>query len=132
MLFHFPPFFHFILLLYFFQHRCTLLINYKVSVNKREQLFPCSAISLAKAAFVVWPSIYHHSTLVRLEPLHAPVRASPIKIMDSWVDAFLSSLNNAVIYMPFYHFSVLQAVWMQLINPKSASAGDFSLRTCFV
>lgn len=53
-------------LLYMFPHPCLCLINYKVSINKREQLFKCSAISLAKAIFILQPFIYHHSTLVRL------------------------------------------------------------------
>lgn len=57
-------------LLYIFLHPCLPLINYKVSINKREQLFTCSAISLAKAIFILRPFIYHHSTLVRAIACH--------------------------------------------------------------
>lgn len=97
-------------LLCIFQLPCLSLINYKVSINKREQLFACSAISLVKAIFILRPFIYHHSTPVRLEPMPATVKAIPINIMDLWVDVFLSALNNAVIYMLICHFFlVLQA-----------------------
>lgn len=96
---------------YIFLYPCLPLINYKVSINKREQLFTCSAISLAKAIFILRPFIYHHSTLVRLEPLLAVARAVPINIMDLWVDVFLSTFNNAVIYILICHFLVLQAAW---------------------
>lgn len=51
-------------------------------------MFACSAVSPAKAIFIHRPFIYHHSTLVGLEPPPAAARAIPINIMDLWVDVF--------------------------------------------
>lgn len=110
-------------LLYIFQLPCCSLINYKVSINKRVQLFACSAISLVKAIFILRPFIYHHSTPVRLEPL-ATVKAIPINIIDLWVDVFLGALNNVVIYMLICHFFSVAGSWMQSINPKPLQGVD--------
>lgn len=90
------------------------LINYKVTVNKRGQLFTCSAISLAGPVFILQPFIHQHTAPVWLQPLVATARLVPINIMDLWVDVFLSALTAAVIYMLICHFSALQVAGCNL------------------